>query len=175
MREVRGGFSAQQTPVPTLQPSAALQPLQWDRFARRRAAATSRRDGTRRWTCWRPAGFRLLPRARNALTNARHEKSPACKLSQSHSSAEKPLSAPPPEYLRLWVLGRAHQEGCAAPASQAGSAMAWNFISPRARLNEDRRKEQIYFLQCKYLNLMPGSGERCMQKKKALLSYIVPH
>lgn len=105
MREVRGGFSAQQTPVPTLQPSAALQPLQWDHFARRRAAATSRRDGTRRWTCWRPAGFRLLPRARNVLTNARHEKSPACKLSQSHSSAEKPLSAPPPSTLGFGSWG----------------------------------------------------------------------
>lgn len=173
MREVCEVLLAQQTPAPTLQPSAALQPLQRDRFARRRAAATSRRDGARRWTRRRPAEFRLLPRARSALTNARHEKSPACKL--SHTALQRsPFLPPPPEYLRLWVLGRAHQEGCAAPASQAGSAMAWNFISPRARLNEDRRKEQIYFLQCKYLNLMPGSGERCMQKKKALLSYIVP-
>lgn len=95
-----------------------------------------------RWTHRRPAGFRLLPRARNALTNACHEKTkaPACKL--THAAL---LRSPflPPEDLLCWVLRRAQREGRAAPDSQAGT---WNCIFPMARLNEDKSKEETYFL-----------------------------
>lgn len=42
------------------------------------------------------------------------------------------------------------------------------------RLNGDRGKEWIYSLQCKSLNIIPGSGERCIWRTKPLLSYIVP-
>lgn len=123
-----------------------------------------------RWTRRRPAGFRLLPRARNALTNACHEKTkaPACKL--THAAL---LRSPflPPEDLLCWVLGRAQQEGCAALASQAGTS---NCILPVARLNEDTSKEETYFLQCMGLNLMLGSGGRCILKKKTLCSYEFP-